>query len=500
MLWSLWAMACGAPLGLLAALALLDDPSLIELEVAAAAGAAVLAAIWLVISRLRDDDPERRTHLARSVSLGLAAAPACGLAWAGLPPRPGWSLAVCAVALAASFYRDARARGPCRPSRVALDTAIVVAGGSVFWIAVSATVAAGGAPRARSGGELTDAIYDFDSRVAPRILPDCPQAVDSVSALSAFGARPRWSVDGRFVWFDAPGREGRRQVFRRDHASGVTRCWTCGQPGNNMRPAPDPMGDVVVFDSDRHADRHHPDNTDLYRMSARGDAPPSVARRLTYDDGPDERALFGPSPAVVVWSRGDGGRYAVVSASISQGHGSVALRSPGVLVAGGAEWTSPLAWSTDARSLLVARGNPFRTLAVQRVDLAKDERTVLAHSVSGLAGAGFNADGGWMAVTSTTRTRFAGVLPAWLGFAVGRFATRAARDGVLFRGTGLLTGPASGPLAAVALGDVAEWGEPTGVAMSPDGGSVILGQRREIEGIVEDRLLEIHLVCAPRAE
>jgi hypothetical protein len=321
------------------------------------------------------------------------------------------------------------------------------------------------------------------------------QRVDGYEVIADSGARPRWSATGEAIWYDAPGPDGRRQIHRRLVASGETACWTCGEPGNNLRPDPAPDGGVIVFDSDRDADWRQPWNTELYRARATGSEPEAVARRLTFDPGPDEGALFGPSPAVVVWSRGEGGRYVVASASISQGHGGVRLREPGVLFAGGARWTAPLAWSPDARSLIVARGNPYRTVDAVRIDLATSEETVIARSVSGLAGAGFSADGGWLGVTSTQRSRSAGALPGWLGFATGRFATRESVGEVLFRGTSLWTGPASGPLAPVELGEVGEWGEPTGVALSPDGDALVLGQRRSVATGAAERLTLVQLAC-----
>jgi len=46
------------------------------------------------------------------------------------------------------------------------------------------------------------------------------------------------------------------------------------------------------------------------------------------------------------------------------------------------------------------------------------------------------------------------------------------------------------------VGALEDWGEPTGLALSPDGSVLVLGQRREIDGLVEERLVEITLDCA----
>jgi len=57
MLWRLWTAFAGAPLGLLAALAVLAEPSVWALEASAAAGAGLLAVLLSLVARQRDDDP-----------------------------------------------------------------------------------------------------------------------------------------------------------------------------------------------------------------------------------------------------------------------------------------------------------------------------------------------------------------------------------------------------------------------------------------------------------
>jgi hypothetical protein len=496
MLWGIWSLACGWPLGLLWIDVFGFQAPAVVVRVGALAAGVLLAAVHLGLARRRDDDPARSAHLAASSSTAWLAWPATGLRFLEAAPDALWVALLSTAVVVVALVRAAWATGPCSALRVFATAVASAAVGLVVWPVVSAAVAAWGAPDVVRSEALANAIYDLDARVATRRLPDCAQSVEGVEVLRGSGARPRWSVDGAFVWYDAPGPEGRRQVHRLELATGEVRCWTCGQPGNNARPDPAPDGGVVVFDSDRHADADQPWNTEIYRMPAHGSSPERGLRRLTFDRGPDESARIGPSPAVIVWSRADSGRYVVASATIAQGHGGVRLRSPGPLVSGGAHWTAPLGWSPDARSLVVVEGNPYHTLDAVRIDLATSESEAIAHSVSGLGGVGFSADGGWLALATTQRTRSAGVLPDWLGFATARFATRAALSETLFRGTAIWTGPAAGPLSEVELGEVADWGEPTGVALAPDGGSVVLGQRRPADGAPEDRLVRVSLVCA----
>ncbi len=495
MLWTLWSALCGLPVGALALLALDDEAATAALRAAAGAGAVAFAAGHGLLVRRRSDDPSRPIRLAVGASMGWAAAPAWALASRGLGPGAGWMLLVCAIGTAVSVWRAARDPGPALSAAPLRAGVLSLAAGSVLWVAVAAVVAALGGPAELRGGATAAAIYDFDASVPTRTLPDCAQRLASHRVVIDSGARPRWGPNGEFVWFDAMAEAGRRQVHRLDLASGEVVCWTCGQPGNNVRPDPGPRGHVLVFDSDRHSDTRNPANTEVYRVSSRGDEPPSAARRLTHHVGPDEHAQMGASPAVVAWSRRQGGRYAIASATISQGHGGVSLRSPGLLLSGGADWIAPLAWSPDARSIVAVRGNPFRPLGATRFDPATGESTLLLDAVPGTAGVGFNADGGWIAIATTQRAHWSGLLPSWLGFAIAPQAIAATRDRALFRGTGLATGPSSGPLAAVELGELADWGEPTGVTLSPDARAAILGQRRPGSAGGGERLVRLDLEC-----
>lgn len=505
MIWRLWCFVAGLAPGALAVLAVAAEPSLVALELGAVAGGIVLAVSASLLARARDDDPARGAHLAAASSVGLAAAPACEAALLGLAPAPAWWLAAVAAALVAALAVAARVRGPAGPTRQLAAATLGLLGGAVLVVGVSAAVAALGADESGFSEARAAAVYEMDAQVVTRPLPVCGTAVASQRVLLDRGAHPRLDPDGAMLWFDAsapaPGREGGtlRQVHRLDRASGEVVCWTCDEPGNNARPALGAGGASVVFETDRWATWREPTNTELHLARARGDAPsPTGSRRITFHPGADDHPVMSASGGVLVWSRGEGGRTFVASATLRSGHGGLLLGRPAVLLAGRAQWAAPLGWSPDARSLVVVRGNPYRPLRALSLDLARGTREALGPSpTSGQAPVSFDADGGWVAITGTERDRAAGLLPSALGFLLGPFATRASRDRPLFRGTSVATGPSRGPLAAVELGAIGAWGEPTGVALEPDGTRFVLGQRRARGGAVEERLVEVALDCEP---
>jgi hypothetical protein len=86
-------------------------------------------------------------------------------------------------------------------------------------------------------------------------------------------------------------------------------------------------------------------------------------------------------------------------------------------------------------------------------------------------------------------------VPGWLGFAAVPLTRALALAGPTGRGSVLVTGDTGAELAPVALGAAGEWGAPTGVALAPDGASVVVGQRRRTDGGVEERLLRVTLAC-----
>jgi hypothetical protein len=415
----------------------------------------------------------------------IVALPALGAAWLGIgPPALVWiAVAVAILALGLAFG----ARGLGAPGFV-----LCLAVSSLAVLLLSALYAAFGLPPAPPGGERAAAVYDLDARIVTRPLPRCEPRAERVEVLAERGAHPRLDEAAEFLWFDAATQDGRRQVHRLERASGNVVCWTCQEPGNNLRPAPGGARSVV-FDSDREASWRVPLDTELYLARGHGDASRRVARRLTFHPGPDDHALFHRS-GVIVWSRGIGGRHHVVSASLRSGHGGVLLGAPGILWNGGARWAIPLEWSPDGRTLAVGHGQPWAPLRAAFLDPATDARRELRDRVPPGSAVAFSADGGWSFVAATQPSGVRAWLPGWLGFLLARLADPA--DGApRFSGTHVLGGEPTGELGAIELGELAEWGEPTGVAAEPDGQGFVLGQRRRAGGRVEERLVAVRLAC-----
>ena len=359
-----------------------------------------------------------------------------------------------------------------------------LAGGLVAlasWPAVHlAWLAAGGSgPVGREA--QTDAVLDLDARVATRALPRCRAEAASVRVLHEAGAGPRVAPDGGSLWFDAD-HEGQRQVFRMTLPEGVVRCWTCDEPGHNTRP--DPGGVAIVFESDRDGD------PELHLMRARGAEPDEPSRRLTRAAGPDDHPLLAPGGGRVVWSRRGERGFEVVAASLISAHGAILLGTPVTLARGGAGWVAPVAWSPDARALVLASGNPFAPSRALAVDFAGDDR-VLAQALA-RGGAAFSADGGVVALATTAPDHAAAFLPEALTSWLAERATHAERHGRLHRGTRLLVGETGAEPTPLPLPEVERFGAPTGVTLSPDGTTLYLGQRAS-DGA--ERLLEIRRDC-----
>jgi hypothetical protein len=485
----IWCFAAGAPVGALAAL-VWPDPSPQRVALLAAAAGAALALLVSLLARRSGAAPAR---LAGAAGAGLVAVPALGVALLRLAPGAPVLLGLCLAWLALQLLLAVRGRGAATPGAALASALLQLLGGAAGLLLLAGLWAALGAEQSAGDERRAAAVYDLDARVETRELPACPQVVASWKVLLERGAHPRLSPDGALVWFDARTDDGTRQVHRLLQASGAVACWTCGQPGDNVRPSPGPIGATLVFDSDRLADWSDPSNTELYRMRTRGGEPTRSARRLTFSPGPDDHAVLGPAPGVVTWSARRGGRYFVASASLLSGHGGVLLGTPGALYAGGAAWAAPLGWSRDARSLVVVRGNPFRALGAATLDLATGRSQELGRDLPGSSPVGFSGDGGWVAVARSRGASGARRLPDALGFLLGPLAVRAELDHALFRDTSLASGPAGGPLQPISAPEIEGWGGPTGVALSPDADWLVLGQRRS-DGA--ERLVEAQLQCS----
>jgi hypothetical protein len=488
----IWAFLAGLPVGVLGALAA-GAGSWTAFEVGAPAGGAALLLAAAAAARFASPEAERGAHLARAASVGLAALPAAAGAWLGLLPGAGPALAVVALALAVRFALAMRATGPGGGMLRQLGAAAgALSLGAAAYLAASALLAAFAGPARETSVPESRAryVYGVDAGVALGPDPGCEPAVAETETLAA-GANPA-TQSGDVVWYDAPGPDGRRQIHRLDRRSGAVRCWTCEEPGRNRRPRLARSGASLVFETDRYATPFEPVNWELQLASARGDVP-AGSRRLTFDAAPDAFGSLDPGGRLVVWSSGRGGRYAVATAPLRSGHGGLVLGGPTALLPGGAAWIAPLAWSPDARTLVALRGDPFGAQEAFAFDPATDRTAPLtAPGGARVVAASFSGDGTTLAVATTRPAAAAAAVPKTLGFLVARLAALAPREPARFRGTGVRIGPPwADALAEVALGDVARFGHPTGIALEADGRAFVLGQRH---GKVE-RLLRVELRC-----
>jgi len=497
LLWRTWSFASGLPIGALCALVLLPRAAAQALAWGAVVGGALLVLVVSLLARWRDDESDRPRHLATAASAGWAAPPAAAAVLLGFAPG-AWAYAIaCLAALGVALFAGARAIGPSGGVARWLARALVALG-----LGVPATLALGALAAAAHGvgvpplpERFRDFVLDVDASVPTRPLPACEDVPARDEVLLERGAHPSLSPDGALLWFDAPADadHGRRQIHRLERASGEIDCWSCGEPGNNTRPA---AGDAsLVFETDRDAGWRHPGDRDVQLAATRatGARPPS--RQLTFSPDPDVRPLLGPGSRMVAWSRREAGRYQVVAASIRSGHGGVLLGEPGVLFEGGAEWVAPLAWSADGRTLVIARGNPFAPLAALALDPATGAVATLAADAA--PGAAFDGDGGWLALATARGGHWAGALPSALGFALAPWAEALSGRAELRSTSGVRAGPAATSAAVGALHlpePLAQWGEPTGIAVEPDGSGFVLGQR-SADGA--ERLVQVSLSCRP---
>lgn len=491
----------GASLGALAAFAALDafaerlpvalDSPLVLLAAAVAFGA---VSVWgAARSAARAIDPEARGGgLALATTSGFAALPCLASVRLGLWPPAGWLFSACALAMIVSLALAPMVRATSA-RWLARSLGWMLVGSAAVAMLAGAFVHSGAGPTpfdARRGS----AILDLDAEVATVALPGCAQRVDDFRVRTDRGAHPRLGPDGA-LWFDAfaPDDDGplRRQLHRLRPGGGGPECMTCGQPGNNQRPAVAANGRSVVFDSDREATWRTPLDTELFRMDLR-DGRVRTTRRLTYSIGPDEQAVLARNGRIVVWSRGARGRRALVSSTIVTGHGGLMLSSPGLLRAAAGSGIAAVGWSPDARTLALVEGNPLAPLRVVGLDLATGEQRLLGRAAPADATLGANADGGWLGVVGGAASTSLGHLPAGAAHLLDAFP-RSVADGGRTR---LATGPAAGPWVDVALPEeIAGWGEPSGVALSADGRTAFVAQRRSGDSSDDERIVELFLGC-----
>lgn len=498
MVW-IWAFLCGLPVGGLGFFALNAAPLAWLPLCAGAGGAAVALAAWLAM-RFGSHASDRGRHVAQASSLGWAALPAGIASWLGLAPGAAISLAAISGVLVLAWFRAARTGAPgpglARQGAAVLAALGFGACGFVGWAGLQAGASGGGGdgpfPEARS-----HYVYDLDARVPTQAIPRCEGAPRIVGTIPG-GARPARAVDGA-LWFDAPDAEGLRQIRRRDPATREVDCFTCDQPGNNLRPTPSVVSRQVVFESDREATALRPLDRELYLLRASGPPPAVRLHRVTRDRGADLYGGVGPGGQALVWSAARSGSWAVVTAALGFGHGGITVGPANVLVPGGAGWVAPLAWSPDARSLALLRGGPRRLGRAELLDPATGETRSLdvsdGHAEEPhVAGAAFSADGGFLAVVSTRPDAWARSVPSTLGFLATPLELLGGPDAPApLQNTALHVGEPRGVLRRVPLGEGGAWGHPTGVALSADGTLVFIGQRAGPDRGGEERILELDL-------
>ena len=496
--WRIWAFVAGFPVGVLAAKAwLVSQPSPSRILYCGAGVGIVWLLIVSAVDFIRERDPWRQHHLGVAASAGLVAVGPLIALLRGLGSESllaAMALSVMAAAAIHAAFTKAMPGGAPRQLAAAGGHLVV---GILLTCAITYFAANQGKRPPEFDERRAALILDIDAKVATRATPQCRTEAQKGEILLERGARPRFSSSGDLLWFDAETADGTRQIHTIRLDSGEVTCWTCGEDGNNLRPVPGPLS--VVFETDRYTTWSDPLNTDLHllRTPSSGQRD-GASKRLTHLPGPDSHAVIGPEADRIVWSRLESGRYAVVSARLSQSHGGLSLGRNTVLEAGGTLWMAPVAWSPDARTLAVATGNPYSPLSVHGVDFATGETVDLGDDVAGAGSVTFNGDG---AVVVTAVASGAGNAPgSWIpdtgSFALGGFAAHSERNGPLLHSEGAILRVAERGEAGtqIPLGEAGDWGAFTGVSALPDLSAVVIGQHRT-SGDGAERMLWIDLDC-----
>ncbi|MCP3986144.1 MAG: hypothetical protein GY723_17305 [bacterium] len=496
MIWWLWSGFAGLPVGALAVLAFVGAASPASIGGGALTSGVLLVVLLALIARRTGEGTERVRHLAGGSTFGLAALPACLASLLGLAPGAPvllfLVLLLLILALLAAVRRGGPGPGLFRQGAMALT---VVLGATVVIVLLTGFGAALGSEAPPPSAQLTTEILDVDAQLATLPLPECSRELTDFEVLLENGAHPRFDPEENRIWYDAATQTAGRQIFWHDLATGTSQCWTCGEQGNNYRPAVGYRGTGMVFVTDRHASWRHPRNTELHAIGTQGQVPGSGSRRLTDHPGADDHAWIGPASGRVLWSRETNGGYALVTTTVRTGHGGLRLGESSVMMPGGSEWVAPLAWSPDARTFLLVRGNPYQPPTALSLDPTTGEMDSLGRELAWGGGASFNGDGSFLALATTQRNRTLGLLPAQLGFLLAATATRDEMHEPLFLGTGIELGEVGGERLELELGELASWGEPTGISLSRDSRSLLLGQRRARGSEVEERILRLTLSC-----
>jgi len=497
LIWRLWAFVSGTPLGILALWALMPRAGRREVVLAALVGGAAMVALTHVAALRREAHaPDGAGHAMRAATAGWLAWPAVWAVRFEIGP-PAWVFAGIAVAwVGFAFWRQTRTVAPSLSPlghlgrwglEIALGTALaLLVGGS--WAAADGGVL-------EPDERVRAAAWDIDSRVPLGQEPVCSTTPTSVRVLASRGTSPQLSPDGRVVWVEAAGPDGRAQVTRVDLETDTSVCWTCGEPGQNRHPRPHPGGAALLFDTDRYATWRHPGVTEVMVVDTRGESGPAhPARRVTYRDDIDADAFYDPTGSGMVWVRAENGRATVRRAAIQTGHGGVQLTGETDLHRASAGWVVPLAWSADGRALALAHGHGLGPRRGELLDPATGERRSLGNHLGAGIPVAFSRDGSWLALAETSTIRAAALLPEALGFAVARLPRLAGRDPArLMEGTLLRMGPRDGELTAIALPPGVEaWGAPSGLTLSPDARTLVFAQRAR-NG--EERLVWLGLDC-----